>query len=146
MSNYTYSVPSGTLRLDDTIIIQDDRLPEYQTYLTWLRAGNGPTDIADPVLPFPRITVSSYSLMLAAADAGLAEQIEQVALNSGDIRMRVGFMHANEWRSDCQQVQEVRLTLGLSEQACYDLFTAAQTWTHVQEQSGMTTQSPAQEF
>lgn len=142
---YTISTPSGTLRLDDVIIVQDDRLPEYQAYLTWLRADNGPTEIPDPVPEFPRITVSSYSLMLVASDAGLADSIEQVAMTS-DPRVRIGFRFANEWHSDCQAVQEVRSALGLSEQAAYDLFVTAQAWTNAQQQFGLMAQSLASEF
>jgi hypothetical protein len=141
---YTISIPSGTIMLDGVVVAPESA--DWLLYRAFLQAGGGPVQIPDPVPEFPRITVSSYAVMLAASDAGLADQIESMAMTSGDAKMRIGFMHANEWHSDCHAVQEVRAAIGLSEQAAYDLFVTAQAWTNAQQQFGMMAQSLVSEF
>lgn len=141
---YTISYPSGTIRSDGVII--EPNTPEFEAYLTFFRSGGEVSPMDDPVDPTPRITVSSYALMLAASDMGLAPQIETACMESGDPKIRLGFMLAKEWNSDCQQVDEVRQMLGIDEGTCYALFVAAQDWTNMQQQNGMQSPSGAPVF
>lgn len=135
--NYVMYSPSGRMFLDGVEFEVNDQLPDYQAYFAWRMLGNGPTIVPDPLPEFPRITVTAHALMLVLIDNMLADAVESHAMNSGDRQIRAGFMLANEWHSDCQAVQDTRAALGMSEQACYDLFLTAQSAMFSQGYSAM---------
>lgn len=122
---YTRSIPSGTIRLGDTIIPQDDREQLYRDYVAWLMLGNGPAEIPDPVDPYPRIAVPLHHLILALVNNGQDEVLESAVLNSGNRRLIAGYRFANMVYSDCDLVASARDLTGWSEAQAYEYFQQA---------------------
>lgn len=124
-TNYTMSTPSGTLRLDGVIIEQGGTDPAYLIYVDWIRAGNGPTFIDDPIPEFPRITVDPYQFGKALAQQGLLDQFHASVEGSSDAYLKAFYRFAREWHSDSPALAANLGTLGFTEQGLYDLFMLA---------------------
>lgn len=121
---YTISQPSGTVRKDGVIIVQDDRFLEYREFVAWLALGNGPTEIADQEVVEPRqhITLSPWQLRKALNQSGLRQNVEDMVAGSGDIDLQDAWQFATEWQSDHPLLLSKLPALGMTEDQMYSVF------------------------
>lgn len=120
---YTISYPSGTIRKEGIEVLSG---PDMDAYVDWLRAGNGPTPLQDPVLP-RQITVSAYQLRKALNRLGLRDQVEAAVSSSADREIQDGWEYAAEFQSDHVFVIAMAASLGMSSEEMRSLFELAES-------------------
>lgn len=123
---YTLSTPGDILRKDGAEIRQDDRFPEYQEYVAWLKAGNGPIIVSDPA-PRPRIEVSAFQIRKALNAEGLQDAVESWVAASADRNIKNGYYHSPTFWSDHEFALAAGAALGKSEEWMYNFFMLAKT-------------------
>lgn len=123
---YTISTPSGTIRNDGVVVIQDDTKPEYQAYVAFLQMGGTPQQIADQVDPpaKPHVSCTPWQLRKALNARGLREQVDAL-VTSLDQDARDGFEYATSWESDNPLLLAAIPALGWSVDDLHDLITFA---------------------
>lgn len=123
---------SGVLRFNGVEIPIDDRTAEYQAYVDWLRAGNGPELIDDYVAPRRVITINAWQLRRAlnttphnGSTLRAAVEAAVAATDSQDIKD--GYNFAPYFNSDEPLTIGLGAQLGLDESAVYALFELGET-------------------
>lgn len=79
---YTLTTDTFIIRDSDGSFIPNDPVnTDYQTYLTWLAAGNTPNPVSTPPIVIPQ-SVSDRQFFQAAAITGLITQTDALAMMS----------------------------------------------------------------
>lgn len=123
---YTISYPSGTIRLNDVVIEQNDSLPGYQAYAAWLAQGNGPQAIQDTETPRRVIQINAWQIRTALNIMGLRDAVE-AAVAAGDQTLKDGWHHSPTFSSDHPLTLDMGGELGQNEDAMYALFELGET-------------------
>lgn len=126
---YKLTSNTGIIRVDDGAYIPaDPGNTDYQTYLTWLDAGNTP----EPTDQLPAVIITSVTMRqarLALLSAGLLDDVDTAIAGIADANERkaaeIEWEYAQEVRRDHQWVQNLAGELSLTEAALDALFAQA---------------------
>jgi len=125
MTVWTISVPSGVIFENGVPLQQDDSTPAYRRYLTFLRAGNGPTKVPDVEPSLPRIDVSAWQIRKALNAVGLRSAVDDAVAASNDIELKDGWLHSPRFYSDNELAIAMGASLGKTREEMYALFELA---------------------
>jgi len=118
---------SGGLRRDGEVVPLNDSTPEYQAYVAWLAAGNGP-QIVDEEPAYPRIEVTAWKLIQALDRVGLLSAIDAAASASSDPLVRMGWQRAPYFYSDSELVLKIAADMGIQREQIQTIFELATTF------------------
>lgn len=106
----------------------DEDLPHYLEYASWVQSGNSPEEFYEEPLPPVPESVSRFQARAALYQSQLLDAVNAIMSNEQTPMMaKLAWQDAQEFRRDSALVQSMGTTLGMTEEQLDDLFRLAAT-------------------